>query len=223
MPDSNVDSSHTSRIFWMLLWVAFLIILFWFITVIHPSWFWGLMNILLWISLILSWIAAIISAFNNQHSQYVWMLFTVWVLIFILWIVLICSSEENFIGRLMIWMFALWALMRWWMLIFFGIQSKENNPFWWWISLLWLVLVILAIMTAVASWSAANFVAICIWISIVIDWFSLLFFAFRFKSDPSLQAQLISQVHQDEIAQWDVVITQTEISVNMPDNKPENS
>ena len=101
------------------------------------------------------------------------------------------------------------------MLIFFGIQNKESNGFWWAISLLGVLLVILAIVTAISSGSAANLVWICIWLSIIFDGISLLFFAFRFKNNPSIQEELISQSNQSEIAQWNVVITvSTESSTN---------
>jgi len=127
---------------------------------------------------------------------------------------LICSSDANFVWKLMVWMFALWAFMRWGMLMFFGIQNKDTHPLRWWILLLGLILTILAITTMVSSWATANLVGICIWISFIFDGISLLFFSLRWGGAQTVQAQIISQADENEIAQWDVVITETVATKN---------
>ena len=193
---------------WLMLGLAILIILCGFITVFNPSKFWGIINILLWISLIFSWVSAIINAINNQKTQYISFLFIIWILVIILWILLIWAKEVNFVWKLMVWMFAIWAFMRWGMLIFFWIQNRENMPLWRWISLLWWILVLLAILTAISSASMANLVWICIWISIIFDGISLLFFFLKWGSIQTIQAQVISQANENEIAQWEVIISE---------------
>ena len=204
---------------WLILWLAILLILCGFLTVFNPSWFWNWINILLWIALIFSGISAIINAVKNSQTPYISFLFIIGILVIILWIVLIWWNEANFVGKLMVWMFALWAFMRWGMLIFFGIQNKETMPLWWWISTLGWILVFLAILTAISSASMANLVWICIGISIIFDWLSLLFFAVRWGN--SVQAQIITQASQNEIWQWEVVITET-IITNDPNSQPQN-
>jgi hypothetical protein len=56
----------------------------------------------------------------------------------------------------------------------------------------------------------ANLVWIFIWISIIFDGLSLLFIVFKW--DGSAQTQVITQSTQNEIAQWDVIITGTIIN-----------
>lgn len=192
---------------WLLLWFAILLILFWIFTVFNPWRFWWIINILLWIALILSGVSSIISAIKNKHTPYVSFLFAVGILVVILWFMLVWSNEANFAGKLMIWMFALWAFIRWWMLIFFWIQNKNTTSSWWLISILWCVLVLLAILTVVSATAMANFVWIFIGISIIFDGLSLLFFAFKWNI--STQTQIITQSTQNEIAQWDIVIPET--------------
>lgn len=205
----------------VMLWLAILLILCGFLTVFNPWKFWGIINILLWISLIFAGLSAIINAIKNQKAQYISFLFVVWILILMLWIVLICSREANFVWKLMVWMFALWAFMRGGMLMFFWIQNKDNLPLRWWICILWWTLVLLAILTAISSAGMANLVWICIGISIIFDWLSLLFFAIKWGNTQIMQAQIISQADENEIAQWDVVITETVIT-NNPNNQPQN-
>ncbi len=203
----------------LLLWFAILLIAFWFFTIFNPWKFWWIINILLGISLILSGISSIISALKNKHTQYVSFLFAIGILVAILWFMLIWAREANFVGKLMIWMFALWAFIRWGMLIFFWIQNKNTISFWWWISALGCILVLLAIMTAVSATAMANLVWIFIGISILFDGFSLLFFALKWNN--SAQIQVITQSTQDEIAQWDVIITETVIT-NDSDSQSKN-
>ena len=204
-----------------MLGLAILLILCGFLTVFNPSKFWWIINILLWISLIFAGLSAIINAIKNQKAQYISFLFVVWILILMLWIILVCSSDANFVWKLMVWMFALWAFMRWGMLIFFWIQNKENLPLRWGICILWWTLVLLAILTAISSAGMANLVWICIWISIIFDWLSLLFFSLRWGNTQVIQTQVITQADENEIAQWDVVITETVIT-NDPNTQPQN-
>jgi hypothetical protein len=82
-------------------------------------------------------------------------------------------------------------------------------------------LVLLAILTAISSAGMANLVWICIGISIIFDWLSLLFFSLKWGNTQRVQAQIISEADGNEIAQWDVVITETVIT-NTPDNQPQN-
>ena len=201
---------------WLILWLAILLILCGFLTVFNPSWFWEWINILLWIALIFSGISAIINAIKNSQTPYISFLFIIGILAIILGFVLIWWSEANFVGKLMVWMFALWALIRWGMLIFFGVQNKETMPLWWGIAALGVILVILAILTAVSSAKMAKLVWICIGISIIFDGVSLLFFAIRWWN--SLQTQIITQTSQHEIWQWDVIITET-IITNDPNSQ----
>lgn len=197
---------------WVMLWLAILLILCWFLTVFNPAKFWGIINILLWISLIFAGISAIINAIKNQKAQYISLLFAIWILILMLWIMLICSREANFVWKLMVLMFALWAFMRWGMLIFFGLQNRDTQPLRRWILLLGIILTILAIATAASPWATANLVGICIWISFIFDWLSLLFFSLRWWNTQVVQAQIINQADENEIAQWDVVISETVVT-----------
>ena len=197
---------------WLLLWLAILLILCGFITIFNPWGFWAWINILLWISLIFSGIWAIINAIKNKNTSYISFLFVIGILVIILGFALIWAKEANFVWKLMVWMFALWAFMRWGMLIFFWIQNKDTMPLWWWVSVLGGILVLLAILTVVSSAAMANLVWICIGISIIFDWLSLLFFALKWGN--SIQTQLISQANKNEISQWDVVISDTIITDN---------
>ena len=196
----------------LLLWIAILLILFWFFTVFNPRSFRWIINILLWIAMIFGGISAIISAIKNKQNPYVSFLFVIWILGIILGFILAWASEANFVGKLMIWMFALWAFLRWGMLIFFGIQHKDTMPLWWWIATLWWILVLLSIFTAISSGAMANLVWVFIGLSIIFDGFSLLFFAIRWGQIQTIQSQIISQSEQNEIAQWDVIITETIIT-----------
>lgn len=113
-------------------------------------------------------------------------------------------------------MFALWALIRWILLIVFGIMNKENQPMRWAIAWLWALLFILAIVIAASDKNDARTLAwICIWISTILDGISLLAFALKVKNNPSAQAELVSQADQNEIAQWNVVITKTTVTTQV--------
>ena len=206
---------------WVMLWLAVLLIICGILTILHPSGFWKRINILLWISLVFSGLSAIINAISNQKAQYISFLFVIWILILMLWIMLVCARDVNLVGKLMVWMFALWALMRWGMLIFFWMQNRENMPLWWWICIIGIVLIVLSIVTFVSSAWMANLVWICIGISIIFDWLSLLFFSLKWGNTQVIQTQIISEADGNEIAQWDVVITETVIT-NTPDNQPQN-
>ena len=109
-------------------------------------------------------------------------------------------------------MFALWALIRWGLLIVFGIMNKERQPMRWAIAWLWVLLFILAIVIAASDKDDARTLAwICIWISTILDGISLLAFAIKVKNNPSIQSELVNQADQNEIAQGDVVISQTTV------------
>jgi len=207
---------------WLIFWLAILLILLGILTILNPWGFWNWINILLWISLIFSWISSIANAIRNQKQQYISFLFIIWILAVILWILLIWAKEANFVWKFMVWMFALWAFMRWGMLIFFWFQNRDTMPLWWWISILWWVLVLLAILTAISSAGMANLVWICIGISIIFDGLSLLFFSLKWWKVETTQVQIITQAQQNEIAQWDVVVTETVVTTNDINNQPQN-
>ena len=174
-----------------------------------PGAFWNFLDIILWIFLIFAGISAILNAIKNQKVPLISILFVIWVLIIFLWFLLICSNSE-FIGKFMIWMFALWAFMRWIMLAAYALQKKSELPLRWGILLLWWLLLLLAIMIAVSNKAAdnvRNFAGICIGISIIIDGVSLLLFALKWGNLQTTQAQIITQANENEIAQWDVVVT----------------
>lgn len=86
----------------------------------------------------------------------------------------------------------------------------------------------LAIVIAVSDKSEARTLAwICIWISTVLDGISLLVFAMKVKNNPSLQSELVNQADQNEIAQWDVVISATTVTIStnqdeQTDNQSDN-
>ena len=207
---------------WLIFWLAILLILLGILTILNPWGFWNWINILLWISLIFSWISSIANAIRNQKQQYISFLFIIWILAVILWILLIWAKEANFVWKFMVWMFALWAFMRWGMLIFFWFQNRDTMPLWWWISILWWVLVLLAILTAISSAGMAKLVWICIGISIIFDGLSLLFFSLKWWKVETTQVQIITQAQQNEIAQWDVVVTETVVTTNDINNQPQN-
>ena len=206
---------------WVMLWLAVLLILCGILTILHPSWFWRWINVILWISLVFSGLSAIINAISNQKVQYISFLFVIGILILMLWIMLIWARDANLVWKLTVWMFALWALMRWGMLIFFWMQNRENMPLWWWICIIGIVLIVLSIVTFVSSAGMANLVWICIGISIIFDWLSLLFFSLKWGNVQVIQTQVISDANNNEIAQWDVVITETVIT-NDPNNQSQN-
>ena len=110
------------------------------------------------------------------------------------------------------------------MLIVFGLNNKENQSLRWWIVWLWLLLFVLAIVIAVSDKSEARTLAwICIWISTVIDGISLLVAALKLKNTSSLQAQIIDQANQNEIGQWDVVVSETVLISTNQDNQADNN
>lgn len=101
------------------------------------------------------------------------------------------------------------------MLIIFWINSKDQQPLWWWIIWLWALLFILAIIIAVSDKSEARTLAwVCIWISTLFDGISLLMMALKIKNVSSIQKELIGQADQNEIAQWEIIITETIITNN---------
>ena len=83
---------------------------------------------------------------------------------------------------------------------------------------------VLAIVIAVSDKSEARTLAwICIWISTVIDGISLLVAALKLKNTSSLQAQIIDQANQNEIGQWDVVVSETVLISTNQDNQADNN
>ena len=191
---------------WVMLWLAVLLILCGILTILHPSWFWKWINILLWISLIFSWLSAIVNAIDNQKTKYIAFLFIIGILAVILGIMLIWARQANLVWKLTVWMFALWAFIRWWMLIFFWIQNRSDMPLWRWICTLWWILILLAILTAISATVMADVIWIFVGISIIFDGFALLFFSLSWGEVKVVQAEVISQAEQNEIAQWDVVV-----------------
>jgi len=102
------------------------------------------------------------------------------------------------------------------MLIVFGIMNKERQPLRWAIAWLWGLLFILAIVIAASDKHEARTLAwVCIWISTILDGISLLAFALKVKNNPSAQAELVSQADQNEIAQWNIVITETTVTTQV--------
>lgn len=101
------------------------------------------------------------------------------------------------------------------MLIIFWINSKDQQPLWRGIIWLWALLFILAIIIAVSDKSEARTLAwVCIWISTLFDGISLLMMALKIKNVSSIQKELIGQANQNEIAQWEIIITETIITNN---------
>lgn len=194
----------------MGLWIV--VIIFWIITICSPSIFWRFMDIILWFFLFTSWISAVINAFKNKNNELVWLLWIWGFLLALIWFWLIFSRSE-LVWTIMIWIFAFWALARWIMLIIFWMNIKQQQPLWWWIVWLWGFLFILAIVIALSDKTEARTLAwICIGISTLFDGISLLVMALKIKNTSSVQVELISQSAQNEIWQWDVVITETIIS-----------
>lgn len=103
----------------------------------------------------------------------------------------------------------------------FWVNSKGQNPLWWWIVSLWALLFILAIVIAASDKGEARSLAwVCIGISTLFDGISLLVMALKIKNSSSVQVELISQANQNEISQWDVVITEVNIVSNItPENQ----
>ena len=198
--------------YYLLMGLSIAVIIFWIVTICAPGIFWKFMDIILWFFLFISWISAVINAFKNKNNELVWLLWIWGFLLALIWFWLIFSYSQ-LVWTIMIWIFALWALIRWIMLIIFWINNKEQQPLWWWIVWLWIFLFILAIVIAVSDKSEARTLAwICIWISTLFDGISLLLMAIKIKNSSSLQVQLISQSSQNEIWQWDVLITETVIT-----------
>jgi uncharacterized membrane protein HdeD (DUF308 family) len=192
----------------LMMGLAIVVIIFWIITICAPSIFWKFMDIILGFFLFISGISAIINAFKNKDSSLVWLLWIGWFLLALLWFWLIFSYSQ-FVWTIMIWVFALWALARWIMLVIYWLNSKQQQPLWWWIVWLWGFLFILAIIIAVSDKSEARTVAwICIGISTLFDGISMLVMALKIKEATSVQAQLINQAGQNEISQWEIIITQ---------------
>ena len=199
------------RPFWLLAVLSIITIIFWIITICSPSIFWKFMDIILWFFLIMTWISAIINTVKNQNTQFIRLLLVFWILITILWFLLVFSRSQ-FVGTLMVWIFAIWAILRWIILIFFSLSNKNTQKFWWAILWLWILLLILWIVIIFSSTSEArNLAWICIWISTVLDWVILLIFSFRVKDNPWLQAEILKKSEENEIAQWNVVITETTV------------
>lgn len=191
----------------LMMGLAIVVIIFWIITICAPSVFWKFMDIILGFFLFTSGISAIINAFKNKDSSLVWLLWIGWFLLALLWFWLIFSYSQ-LVWTIMIWVFALWALARWIMLVIYWMNSKEQQPLWRLIIGLWGLLFALAIIIAVSDKSEARTLAwICIGISTLFDGISMLIMALKIKDAPSVQVQLINQAGQNEISQWEVIIT----------------
>lgn len=117
-------------------------------------------------------------------------------------------------------------------MIAFSIINKEKQSLWWAILWLGVLLLVLGIIIIVSPKDEVrSLVWICIWVSTVFDGVSLLIAALKLKNNPSLQNQVIDQANQNEISQWEVVITSTVVAsqpqdntVNPnPNNTPDNS
>jgi uncharacterized membrane protein HdeD (DUF308 family) len=210
------------RPFWLMLSLATIIIIFWIITIYSPSIFWKFMDIILWFFLLTSGISAMINAFKNKNSSLVWVLWIGWFLLALIWFWLIFSWSQ-LVWTIMIWIFALWALIRWVTLIIFWLNNKETQSLRRGIVWLWWLLFILAIVIAISDKSEARTLAwICIWISTVIDWISLLVAALKLKNINSLQSQIVDKANQNEISQWDIIVTETVVISQDQDNQTNN-
>ena len=98
-------------------------------------------------------------------------------------------------------------------------MNRENQPMRWAISWLWILLFALSIyIAATDKEDARNLIGILIWISTLLDGISLVAFAIKVKNNQSVQAELINQANQNEIAQWNVVITQTTVVTQITPN-----
>lgn len=219
-----MDNTQTkqARPFWLMLSLSIIIIIFWIVTICSPSIFWKFMDIILWIFLFIAWISAVINAFKNKNSELVWLLWIGGCLLALLWLLLIFSWSQ-LVWTITIWMFALWALIRWAMLIIFWLGNKKSQPLRWAIVWLWWLLFVLAIIIICVPKSESRIWAwICIWISTVLDGISLLVAALRLKNNPSLQNQIIDQANQNEISQWNVVISETTVTIQTNQNEQVN-
>ena len=213
------NENNQSRPFWLLISMSFILILSWIIVVLAPWIFWKFMDIILWFMLLITWISAIINTVKNQNVKYIRFLLILWVLITILWFLLI-FSRSHFIWTLTIRLFAIWALIRWIILVSFSLTNKESQNFRWAILWLWVLLFILSIVIMLSDKSEARYWAwVCIGISTIFDGITLLFFALRVKNNPSLQQELLNQSDQNEIAQWNVVISETTVTVSVPSDQ----
>lgn len=213
------NNQAQARPYWLLMSLSIIVIIFWIITICAPSIFWKFMDIVLWFFLFTTGISAIINAFKNKNSELSWLLWIGGFLLTLLWIVLIFSYSQ-LVWTIMIWMFALWALIRWVMLIIFWINSKEQHPLWWWIVWLWWLLFILAIIIiCVPKSESRTWAWVCIWISTLFDGISLLVAALAIKNNSAVQTQLLDDLAQNEIGQWDVVITT--VSIDNSDSQPQ--
>lgn len=199
----------------LMLGLSIVVIIFWVITICSPSIFWKFIDIILWFFLFTSGISAIINAFKNKNGQLPRLLWIGGFLLALLWFWLIFSWSQ-LVWTIMIWIFALWALVRWVMLIIFWLNNKGTQSLRWGIVWLWWLLFILAIVIAVSDKSEARTLAwICIGISTVIDGISLLVAALKLRNVNSLQAQIVDQANQNEISQWDIVITNDDNNMNL--------
>ena len=213
------NNQTQARPYWLLMSLSIIVIIFWIITICAPSIFWKFMDIVLWFFLFTTGISAIINAFKNRSSQLAWLL---WIGGFLLTLIgfWLIFSYSQLVWTIMIWIFALWALVRWVMLIIFWINNKEHHPLWWWIVWLWALLFILAIIIAVSDKGEARTLAwICIWISTLFDGISLLVAALAIKKNSTVQTQLLDDLAQNEIGQWEVVITT--VSIDNSDSQPQ--
>ena len=218
---ANTETKQ-ARPVWLMISLAIIIIIFWIITICSPSLFWKFMDIILWFFLLTSGISAMINAFKNKNSSLVWLLWIGWFLLALIWFWLIFSWSQV-VWTIMIWIFALWALIRWVMLIIFGLNNKETQPLRWAILGLWWLLFVLAIVIiCVPKSESRTWAWVCIWISTVIDGISLLVAALKLKNANSLQAQIVDQANQNEISQWDVVVTETIVISQDQDNQKDN-
>lgn len=205
------NNQTQARPYWLIMSLSIIVIIFWIITMCAPSIFWKFMDIILWFFLFTTGISAIINAFKNRNSELVWLLWIGGFFLTLLWFVLIFSYSQ-LVWTIIIWMFAIWALIRWVMLIIFWITSKEKHPLWWWIVWLWWLLFILAIIIICVPKSESRTLAwVCIWISTVFDGISLLVMALKIKNNSAVQTQLLDDLAQNEIGQWDIVITTVSI------------
>ena len=208
---------------WLMLWLSVFIIIFWIITVCSPSIFWKFMDIILWFFLLAGGTSAVINAFRNKGNEFAWLLWIGGLLLALIGIWLIFSWSQ-LVWTIMIWIFALWALVRWITMIIFGISNKENQSFRWAIFGLWCLLFILAIVIIASDKTEARTLAWrCIWISTILDWISLLAFALKMKNNSTLQSELLSNANQHEIAQWNIVMTETVVISNSIPNNQESS
>lgn len=199
----------------LMLWLSVVVIIFWVITICSPRIFWKFMDIILWFFLFTSGISAIINAFKNKNGQLARLLWIGGFLLALLWFWLIFSWSQ-LVWTIMIWIFALWALIRWVMLIIFWLNNKGTHSLRWGIIWLWWLLFILAIVIAVSDKSEARTLAwICIGISTIFDGFSLLVAALKLRNVNSIQAQIVNQANQNEISQWDIVITNNDNNMNL--------